>query len=99
MPEKWGGDGELLIACLQGAGKHHACGARRLPSGHAVIQVDQHGQNAIIIHGGATGIFVPARPQVCWLTSIRGDYLLLQNEISGLSSIIDRPITKDSSFS
>ena len=71
-------------------GKHHACGARRPALGDAVIQVDQHGQNAIIIHGGANRDIRSSEAAGVLAHFDPGDYRLLQNEISGLSSIIEQ---------
>jgi ribokinase len=58
------------------------------PSGHAIIQVDDEGENSIILYGGANR-------SISWkdvrkvLTDFgHGDYLLLQNEISAVPEII-----------
>jgi len=60
------------------------------PSGHAIIQVNQAGENAIILHGGANKKIT--EEYICKVLSHfhRGDYLLLQNEINAVDEIIKR---------
>ena len=58
------------------------------PTGHAIIQVNAAGENAIVLHGGANQLF-----QVEFLESVlsnakKGDYLLVQNECNALSDIL-----------
>ena len=59
------------------------------PSGHAIIQVDDAGENAIVLHGGAnhtldaTGIAAALEP------ARRGERLLLQNETGGVAAAFD----------
>lgn len=63
-------------------------------SGHAIIQVDSQGENAILLHGGAN--------QSCDLKDLYralGDaesvgYLLMQNECNGLSDAIELALDK-----
>lgn len=58
-------------------------------SGHAVIQVDEQGQNCIIIYGGANdNIEEDYIKKVIDLYS-NGDFLLLQNEISNVGFAIE----------
>lgn len=81
-----GGDGKFLIHMLQTSGVHteyieHMEG----PSGHAVIQVDQEGQNNIIIVGGAN-----TKVSKEYISSVLqkfepGDMVLLQNEVSNIA--------------
>lgn len=55
------------------------------PSGHAIIQVDAHGENAIVLHGGANQSF-DAKSLASLLKGARsGDWLLLQNECNALA--------------
>lgn len=89
---KVGRDGEALIACLKTAGVDttHVGMVESEPSGHAVIQVDRHGQNSIIIHGGANReIQMEDARRVLGHFTV-GDCLVLQNEISSIEEIIDR---------
>ncbi len=58
------------------------------PSGHAVIQVDDQGENAIILHPGANHGFTDAQ-HIALLTSVdEGDWLLLQNECNALDKLM-----------
>ena len=89
---KVGRDGEPLIACLKTAGVDttHVGIVENKPSGHAVIQVDRHGQNSIIIHGGANREIQTKDAERVLGQFSAGDCLVLQNEISSISEIIDR---------
>jgi len=60
------------------------------PTGHAIIQVDNKGENSIIIHGGANHDV-----DIKFIKSVlskfdSGDILVLQNEINNIKEIIDR---------
>lgn len=87
---KVGRDGEPLIACLKTAGVEakYVGMIESKPSGHAVIQVDRHGQNSIIIHGGANREVQMEDAERALGHFTAGDCLLLQNEISSISGII-----------
>ncbi len=58
------------------------------PSGHAIIQVNQHGENAIILHGGANQSFSSSDIETAIARS-KADYLLLQNETNALEQALD----------
>ena len=49
-------------------------------SGHAIIQIDKHGENAIIIHGGANQSFTQQQIGESFSKCEPGDFVLLQNE-------------------
>ncbi|MBI3957690.1 MAG: ribokinase [Chloroflexi bacterium] len=84
-----GGDGVWLREQLAGEGAD----VRLLevidgPSGHAIIQVDATGENAIILFGGANRTITPTAAEEI-LDSFGGkDWLLLQNEISSMREIL-----------
>ena len=64
---------------------------RTLPgvrTGHTIIQVDGAGQNCILVCGGANRRADAAMAQEVLDAFGPGDWLLLQNEISGLDSIL-----------
>ncbi len=67
------------------------------PTGHAVIQVNAEGENAIIIHAGANESFTDNEIEKVLSYAKTGDYLLLQNEINSLDKILqmskDRGLT------
>jgi len=55
------------------------------PSGHAIIQVDAHGENAIVLHGGANQSFDAESLAALLNDAQPGDWLLLQNECNALA--------------
>lgn len=58
------------------------------PSGHAIIQVDDSGENAIILFPGANHGGSREEPSALLAAASPGDWLLLQNERSGLEALI-----------
>ncbi len=72
---KDGADVSLLETCCE-------------PTGHAVIQVDESGQNCIIICGGANRAITPADAESVLSHFGEGDTLLMQNEISSIPEIM-----------
>ncbi len=80
-----GEDGDMLLDTLAERGVDIG-GVLRLPgpSGHAVIQVDSQGQNAIVISGGSNRN-LPDDLLASVIAALEpGDWLLLQNEINGV---------------
>ena len=63
-------------------------------TGHAIIQVDEIGQNAIMIYGGANRTIDKAYIDDVLAQYGEGDVLVLQNEISGLQYAIDAAYEK-----
>lgn len=59
------------------------------PSGHAIIQVDDAGENAIVLHGGANHVLDRAAIEAALATAGEGELLLLQNETSGIDAAFD----------
>ena len=84
-----GQDGLFLRDYLQELGVHteHLC-VLDAPTGHAMIQLDTEGQNCIILFGGTNGMITEAMIDEVLADFGAGDYLLLQNEISHVDSII-----------
>jgi len=58
------------------------------PTGHAIIQVDAEGRNSIILYGGANRMITPAMIGETLSHFDVGDYVLMQNEISGGDELI-----------
>ena len=58
------------------------------PSGHAVIQVNDAGENAIVIAGGANRVLTADDVAGALDRVAPGDWLLLQNEINDLESVL-----------
>lgn len=52
------------------------------PTGHAIIQLDEDGQNSIILFGGTNVMITPEMIDATLAQFERGDYILMQNEIS-----------------
>ncbi len=58
-------------------------------TGHAVIQVDNTGENAILLHGGANQTIAPDQIDRTLGGFNKGDVLLLQNEINHIPALIN----------
>ena len=66
-----------------------------IATGHAVIQVDQDGENAIIIHGGANQTFDDTEIDTILNYTDTGDFLLLLNEINMVEKILQKAKDKN----
>ena len=64
-------------------------------TGHAVIQVDDTGQNCILLHGGANRSFTPEQFDRILGKFAAGDLLLLQNEINDLEALVRKATLRD----
>lgn len=86
-----GGDGAMLVDVLSDAGVDTS-GIRTVDaaSGHAVIQVNEQGANAIVITGGANRLIQDTDIDQALRGMTAGDYLLLQNEINDLTRVMER---------
>lgn len=58
------------------------------PTGHAMIQVDDNGQNCILIYGGANVTVAENYMKRVFESFDPGDYVLFQNEMNDLSKLI-----------
>lgn len=58
------------------------------PTGHAIIQVARSGENSIILFGGANQEITNDDIRTSLKYAVPGDWLLLQNEISGTGEIL-----------
>lgn len=63
---------------------------QNVPTGHAIIQVNEAGENCIIIFGGANQTITKEQIDQTLSCFSRGDCLLLQNEISNNKYIIEQ---------
>lgn len=59
------------------------------PTGHAIIQVEEGGQNCILLYPGANHLFTPEYAKKLLEDACPGDILLLQNEINCLDFIFE----------
>lgn len=86
-----GNDGDRLVSLLADSGANtdyiRVCGG---PSGHAIIQVDEAGQNSIIIYGGANDEITKGYIEKVLDDFGPGDMLLVQNEIQNVAYAISR---------
>ena len=90
-----GADGGMLLELLTSAGADVSAVSRvDVPTGHAIIQVNPQGENAIVILGGANRAVTPETVEKALEKGEAGDILLLQNEINGLDNIIRRAAEK-----
>ncbi len=91
-----GTDGMILIGALKKAGVIVDYIKEMVsPSGHAIIQVDNEGQNCIIICGGANDMVDTDYIDAVFEKFSAGDFLILQNEISNIEYAIERAAEKN----
>lgn len=64
-------------------------------SGHAIIQVDEHGENAIVLHGGANLSVSAKLLETALSTHSKAQYLVLQNECNLLSEAFELARDRD----
>jgi len=85
-----GEDGRWLVDVLKQAGADvsQVRVHDEIKTGHAVIQVDDRGENAILLHGGANQAITPAHIDAAIHSAQPGDTLLLQNEVNEVPAII-----------
>ncbi len=84
-----GKDAAWLIERLQREGVDTSfLHAGETPTGHAVIQVAPSGENAIVLYGGANQCVTEADVLSALSSCSPGDWLLLQNETSGVAQAI-----------
>lgn len=85
-----GPEGDVLLdVCRESGVNTELVGRTEVPSGHTVIQVDEEGQNAILLYGGANREVGEAFADEVLSHFDEGDCLVLQNEISSLRHIVD----------
>ena len=86
-----GKDGDMLLDVLKSVGADTSLIKRsEAPTGHAIIQVEENGQNCIIICGGANDDVTREDIDKALSGFEKGDILLLQNEISNLDYAIEK---------
>ena len=85
-----GHDGGILRSALEAAGVDVSLLVEGdVPTGHAIIQVDAKGENAIILYGGANRRITEAEIDAA-LDAVGDGILLLQNEINSLGTILEK---------
>ncbi|MCR5536132.1 MAG: ribokinase [Succinivibrio sp.] len=84
-----GADGALLLETLASAGvRTEYVRQHELPTGHAIIEVDRHGENAILLYGGANQSLERSEIDETLQHFAKGDLLLVQNETNELEYLI-----------
>ena len=88
-------DGKMLLNALASAGVNISL-VQELPcaTGHAIIQVDQGGQNCIVLFGGANQQVSEKQIDETLAEFEAGDILVLQNEINNLGYLINQAAAK-----
>lgn len=85
-----GHDGSILRSALEAAGVDVSLLVEGdVPTGHAIIQVDAKGENAIILYGGANRRITEVEIDAA-LDAVGDGILLLQNEINSLGTILEK---------
>ncbi len=86
---KIGEDGQRLLDYLSQAGVDISLvKISNSPTGHAIIQVNPNGENCIIVEGGANQSIDSDQIDQVVKTCQRGDWLVLQNEINSIGTIL-----------
>lgn len=86
------GDGSILkdILINNNVNTDYISERDNFATGHAIIQVNEEGQNCIILFGGANQTITRQQVDQTLSHFSTGDYLLLQNEINNNRYIIER---------
>ena len=90
-----GSDGDFLVDILESSGAKLPY-LQRVPekNGHAMIQVNDQGENCIIIFQGTNGLFSEGYIDRVLADFGSGDYVMLQNEINNLPYILEKAAGK-----
>lgn len=81
--------GDVLVSALEKEGVNTSLiGHLPMPSGQALIQVNAHGENAIIVFGGANQAVTQAQIDEVFAQFEPGDLLVLQNEVNNMPAIV-----------
>ena len=90
-----GSDGDILLeTCRQYGVDTTFIKKLNVKGGHTIIQVDEKGQNCIILYGGTNQMQTKEYIDQVLSAFSEGDYLVLQNEVNLLDYLIDRAYEK-----
>ena len=90
-----GEDGQMLFdACREYGVDSTYVRVLPQPSGHTIIQIDETGQNSILLYGGTNQMQTEEGMDAVLSHFDQGDYLVLQNEINRLDYLVDRAYEK-----
>ena len=90
-----GEDGEMLLSLLRENGVD-VSGIKRVDgkNGHAIIQVSREGENSIFIYPGSNAMITEELADSVLDGFEKGDYIILQNEISNIDYIVKKAFQK-----
>ena len=90
-----GADGQPFLDACREYGIHQDY-IEQIPgeSGHTIIQIDRHGQNSILLFGGANRKLTREYVDATLSHFEKGDILLLQNEVNLLAYLVDAAFEK-----
>ena len=93
---KIGKDGLFILEELKsrGANVDFISIDETVPTGQAIIQVDASGQNSIVLFAGTNACIQKCEIDAALSLFGEGDYVVLQNEISGLEYIFEKALQK-----
>ncbi len=91
-----GPEGRWLVLELEQFGVEvgHIVLDEETPGGHAIIQVDAHGENSIVLFPGCNHSISKVQINTVLEQFAPGDFLLLQNEISEIPYLIEEGFNK-----
>lgn len=90
MAGRIGEDGRWLLDAL----REHGVDPQRVevdsehPTGHAIIQVDAEGQNAIVVYGGANQKISLRQTGAIFQNAKADDWLMVQNEVAAVPAAV-----------
>ena len=92
-------DAQFLVDIMESSGVEIGL-LQRVPetNGHAVIQVDEQGENCIILYRGTNGMPDSAYVEKVGKTLHEGDLVLFQNETSAIAEMMQAAIFKGARF-
>ena len=67
---------------------------KEIASGHAIIQVNDEGENAIVLFAGANSALTETQIDKAINSAVAGDWVLLQNETNAIATIIEKAAAK-----
>jgi ribokinase len=94
---KIGANGQWLRSILQDEGVDisNIIEDDTIPTGHAIIQVSNEGENCILLFGGANQEITSPEIDKVLVQAEKGDIILLQNEINSVAEIINKSYAQD----
>lgn len=88
-------DGKRLVETLLEEGVHiNLISKKQGSTGHAIIQKDLKGQNCILLYGGANQKLTKEDVDFIIKQFDKGDYLILQNEVSHVGYMMEKAYEK-----